>query len=123
MRGLFCLENAFDLLFAALALLAGVAVLHTFVIGRHYIIPTLILAAGLVLGNLAWYGLHGAHWAKRTMFWAGVLITAHLTFALFWAKRYRELLGDMFVPLCAFLALVLGALLWLYAKRNRLLAR
>jgi hypothetical protein len=122
LRGLFSLENALDLLFAALAVLAGVAVLQTFLIGRHYIIPSLILALALLLANLAWYGLRGAMWAKRAMFWAGVLTTAHLLFALFWAQRYRELLGSAFEPVCVVLILLLGYLTWQYARRNRLLS-
>jgi hypothetical protein len=121
LRGLFSLENAFDLLFAVLAVLAGIGVVQTFVIGRHYIIPSLMLAAALLLGNLAWYGLRGAIWAKRIMFWCAVLITAHGFFALFWAQRYRELLGNAFEPVCATLVVLFGFLTWQYARRNRLL--
>ena len=117
------LDNAFDLLFAALAAAAGVAMLHTFLIGRHFIIPTVILALALLLGNLAWYGLQGARWAKIVMFWAGVLLTAHGAFALFWAKRYRELLGAAFEPVCVVLVAGLTFLVWQYARRNRLFAR
>jgi hypothetical protein len=122
LRGLFSLENAFDLLFAALAVLAGVAVLQTFLIGRHYIIPSLILALALLLA--IWPGTDCAARCgpNGSMFWAGVLTTAHLLFALFWAQRYRELLGSAFEPVCVVLILLLGYLTWQYARRNRLLS-
>jgi hypothetical protein len=117
------LGNAFDLLFAAFAGGALVAVLQTFIIGRHFIIPTVILAFAVLCGNLAWYGLHGQTWAKRVLFWCGVLLTAHCAFALFWAKRYRELLGDAFEPVCFTLLVILAWLCLRYARSNGLFVR
>lgn len=114
------LDYAFEWLFAAGAALAGVAVLQTFVIGRHFIIPTAILTLAVLLGNVAWYGFQDRRWAKMVLFWSGVLATAHFFFALFWAKKYRELLGGAFEPACVVVVLVLGFLSWQYARRNRL---
>jgi hypothetical protein len=123
MRTFVQLANAFELLLAALAVAAGAGVLHTFLIGRHFIIPTGILLVAVLSGNLAWYGFRGAVWAKVVMFWIGVLLTAHFLFALFWAKRYREWLGTAFEPACVVAVLLLGYLTWQYARRNRLFAR
>lgn len=120
MRDKLSLANAFDLLFAAAALLALLGVLQTFLIGRHFIIPTMILAVAVLLGNIAWWGFQGQRWAKYLLFWSGALATAHFFFALFWAKKYRELLGGAFEPVCVAVVLVLGFLTWQYARRNRL---
>ncbi|GAB3112299.1 hypothetical protein [Pseudomaricurvus hydrocarbonicus] len=113
-------SNTLDWFMAALAVIVGVAVLQTFILGQHYIIPTVLLVLTVLLGNLAWYGLHQAAWAKRVNFWCGLLLTAHFFFALFWSKKYRELLGDQFEWVCAAAVLVVGLLTWLYATKNRL---
>ena len=119
MQGRFSLQYSFDLIFALLAALAALAVLQTFIIGRHYIIPSTILVATVLLGNIAWYGLRDARWAKCLLFWSGFLFTAHLLFALFFAQVYRTLLGAAFEPVCAVL-LLFAFMTWQYAKRNRL---
>jgi hypothetical protein len=120
MRSKLTLAYAFDWLFAAVCAGALVGVLQTFVIGRHFIIPTGILAIAVLTGNVAWYGLNDRRWAKQLLFWCGFLATCHLFFALFWAKRYRELLGDAFEPVCAVLTVLFAFLSWQYARRNRL---
>jgi len=120
MRSRLSLAYAFDWLLAAVCVGALIGVLQTFVIGRHFIIPTTILAVAVLAGNLAWYGFRDQPWAKRVLFWSGFLLTCHVFFALFWAKRYRELLGDAFEPVFGVLTLLLVWLCWQYARRNRL---
>lgn len=105
---------------AILALLAAVAVLYTFIIGRHFIIPTMILALAILLGNLARYGYRDQRWAKQVLFWFGVILSCHAFFALFWAKAYRSLLGSSFEAVCAAIVLIMVFLVWHYARRNRL---
>ena len=118
MSGKLSLRYAFDWLFAAAAVAAGVGVLQTFVVGRHYIIPSVILTVAVLIGNVAWHGLRDRLWAKTVLFWCGFLATAHFFFALFWSKKYRELLGGAFEPVCAVLVLLLAWLTWQYARRN-----
>lgn len=120
MRGKLSLEYAFELIFAVAAGVGVLGVLQTFLIGRHFIIPTAILAFTVLLGQIAWSGFQGQRWAKYLLFWSGALATAHFFFALFWAKKYRELLGGAFEPVCVVVVLVLGYVTWQYARRNRL---
>lgn len=123
MSGKLSLRYAFELLFAAAAVIALLGVLQTFVIGRHFIIPTAILTLAVLLGNVAWYGFQDRPWAKYLLFWSGVLMTAHFFFALFWARKYRELLGGAFEPVCVVVVLALAFVTWQYARRNGLFAR
>lgn len=109
-----------DWLIAVFALMGALAVLQTFIIGKHFIIPTMILVITVFLGNLAWYGLQQKKWAKIINFWCGVLLTSHCFFALFWAKKYREILGAAFEPVAIVVTLLLLALTWLYASKNQL---
>jgi hypothetical protein len=109
-----------ELVAAILALLATIAMLHTFVIGRHFIIPTMILTVAIVLGNLARYGYRDQRWAKYVLFWFGVILAWHAFFALFWAKAYRSFLGSAFEVVCASIVLIMAFLAWHYARRNRL---
>tara|TARA_R110001606_G_scaffold248008_1_gene396058 strand:- start:269 stop:664 length:396 start_codon:yes stop_codon:yes gene_type:complete len=115
--------NSLDWFLALLALMTALGVLQTFAIGKHYIIPTILLVVTVLLGNLAWYGLTQTNWAKRINFWCGFLLTAHGFFALFWSKKYREILGDQFELICAAVALVFFVVTWMYAKQNRLFAK
>ena len=115
--------NSLDWFFALLALLAGLAVLETFVIGKHYIISTILLVITVLFGNMAWYGLTQSQWAKRVNFWCGFLLTSHGFFALFWSKKYREILGEQFLLVCGVITLTFLVLTCMYAKRNRLLAK
>ena len=117
------LNNGLDLIAALLALGAGGAVLWTFAIGQHYIIPTAWLVPTLLLGNLARYGLAGARWAKEILFWIGVLMSAHLFMALFFAKTPRAALGPAFEPVFGVLFILLAALTWQYGRRNAVLSR
>ena len=104
-------------------LVAGVAVLavlQTFVIGRHYIIPTGILVVAVLFGNLARCGFQNRLWAKQVLFWFAFLFTCHAFFALFWSKRYRELLGESFELVCGTVVVVFAALIFDYARHNHL---
>lgn len=112
--------NSLDWVAALIALIAIGAVLYTFVVGRHYIIPTAILVPALLFGNLARCGLQGRRWAKELLFWIGVLFTAHLFFALFFAQTPRALLGAAFEPVCGALFLLSAFTVTQYARRNAL---
>lgn len=112
-----------ELVAAILAALAGLAVLQTFIIGRHFIIPTMILTIAILLGNLARYGYQDRYWAKHLLFWLGVILASHAFFALFWAKAYRRLLGASFEVVCAAIVAIMVFLVWHYARRNRLFGR
>ena len=114
------LKNSFDCLVAFFALAGVLGVLQTFIIGKHFIIPTIILTVTVLVGNIAWYGFQQKIWAKYVLFWFGSLTTAHCFFALFWAKKYRTLLGDAFEPICVVLILLLGFLSYQYARENAL---
>jgi hypothetical protein len=114
------LRYSFDWLFALAAAAAAVAVVQTFVIGRHYIIPSAILTVAVLLGNVAFYGFRDRIWAKVVLFWCGFLGTAHFFMALFFSKKYRELLGGAFEPVCVVVVLLLAFLTWQYARQNRI---
>jgi hypothetical protein len=102
------------------ALFALIAVLQTFIIGKHYIIPSVLLTLSVLFGNLAWYALNGARWAKLLNFWCGALLTSHCFFALFWSVKYRAILGDYFEAVASVVTLLLFFTTFLYAKHNRL---
>ncbi|WP_158972655.1 hypothetical protein [Paraglaciecola sp. L3A3] len=109
-----------DWLMATVAFVSSLGVLQTFIIGKHFIIPTMILVIAVLFGNLAWYGFQQQKWAKLVNFWLAVILTSHCFFALFWAKKYREILGDAFEPTAIVITLLLLALTWLYASKNQL---
>ena len=115
------LRNSLDIVAALIAALALIGVLQSFLIGKHFIIPTMILFFGILFGNLARYGFRGYAWAKHILFWIFSIFTAHTFFALFWAKKYRELLGDSFEYVCGGIFLVFAFLLFRYAKENKIL--
>jgi hypothetical protein len=114
------LSYSFELIFAALAVTGGFATLYTFVVGRHYIIPSVLLLATVIAANLARFGFKDRIWAKEILFWTGLLFTAHAFMALFFSKRYREILSGAFEPVCAFVTIVFALLTLQYARRNRL---
>lgn len=113
-------QHSLECIAALLAALGLLGVLYTFVIGRHFLIPTVILAPVIILANLAWFGFKGQVWAKHFLFWACTLLACHGFFALFWAKKYREVLGSAFEPLVISLVVVLVYLLVEYVRRNKL---
>ena len=122
MKKLFSLENSLEAIAALIALGAMLGVLQTFIIGKHFVIPTMILVFAVLFGNLARFGVNGERWAKHTLFWIFFLMACHAFFALFWAATPREILGAMFLPVYGFVFLVLTGLCWTYSKKNRLFA-
>ncbi|MDZ7643446.1 MAG: hypothetical protein U5K76_03965 [Woeseiaceae bacterium] len=121
MKKAFSLQYSLETLCALLALLAFAAVLQSFIIGKHFIIPTGWLTLALFLGNVARFGYRDAPWAKHVAFWLGVLLTCHWFMALFWAQALRRMLGGVFEPVALVITLVLAFLTWQYWRRNPLL--
>ena len=122
MSKLFSLDNALEALATLVALGAGLGVLQTFIIGKHFVIPTMVLLLVIYFGNLARFGLKGERWAKHMLFWTFALMTCHVFFALFWAAEARPgaLFGAAFYPAYGGFLVVVGGLCFTYAKRNRL---
>jgi hypothetical protein len=118
MRKLMSLRYSLDLLNAIIAAAAVLGVVQSFVIGRHSIIPTAILAIAILFGNLARHGFRDQAWAKHIAFWIGVLFTCHLFFALFWSVRYRAILGEAFEPVAGAATAILVFLVYQYGSRN-----
>lgn len=121
MKNLFSLKHSLEWLAALVALGALFGVLQTFIIGKHFVIPTLILALAVFFGNLARYGLRGERWAQHVLFWIFLLATCHAFFALFWAKTPREILGEAFLYVYGSVFVILAILCWHYAKKNDIL--
>ena len=122
MKQLFSLTHSLELLAVLLSVGAIIGVLQTFIIGKHFVIPTMILVLAVFFGNLARFGLHGQRWAKHTLFWIFVIAACHAFFALFWAKTPREILGDAFVYAYGANFLIFTFLSWQYARKNELFA-
>lgn len=120
MKRLLSSRYAFDHLAALGALGCIAGTLHTFIVGRHYIIPTGILVLAVLLGNLARCGYRDQPWAKHVLFWMGFILASHVLFALFWSVKYRAVLGEAFEYVFAPLTVALALLVWRYARLNRL---
>ncbi|MEE4361779.1 MAG: hypothetical protein V2I63_09680 [Pseudomonadales bacterium] len=120
MKRLLSFDGGLEAVAVLLTLAGAGAVVQTFVIGRHFVIPTLLLVPTLLFGNLAWHGARGRAWARHLLFWIGVLASAHLFFALFWAKTPRELLGGAFLPVYGVAFVAMSGLTVQYARRNHL---
>ena len=122
MSKLFSLDHSLEALAALFAVGAGLGVLQTFVIGKHFVIPTMILLLVFVFGNLARFGMQGHRWAKHTLFWLFLLMVCHAFFALVWAGDLRpgQLFGAAFYPAYGGFLVVVGWLCFSYASRNRL---
>jgi hypothetical protein len=122
MKRLFKGENSLESIMAVLTVVASLGVLQTFLIGKHFVIPTLALLLMVLAGNLVRFGLQGQRWVKHLLFWLFFLVSAHAFFALFWAGSARpgEFLGAAFYPLYGGVFAGLGFLCWKYAKKNAL---
>ena len=120
MKKLFSLEHSLELVAAIVAVAALLGVLQTFIIGKHFIIPTMILTLAVLFGNLAKFGLRGHRWAQHVLFWIFFIATCHAFFALFWAKTPREILGDAFLYVYGTAFFILAVLCWQYGKKNEL---
>ena len=122
MSQLFKLENSLDAVAALIAAGAALGVLQTFIIGKHFVIPTMVLLITIIFGNLARSGLRGDRWAKHILFWLFLLVSAHTFFALFWAGPARPgaFFGAAFYPLYGGVCLIFAFLCWQYARKNAL---
>ena len=120
MKKWFSLQYSLDTVAAIIAVAGLAGVLQTFIIGKHFVIPTMILAATILFANLARFGYRDNAFAKNVLFWFGVLVACHAFFALFWAKTPREILGAAFLPVYGSAFVVFALLSWQYARRNRL---
>ncbi len=121
MKNLFSLKHSLDLAAAIIAIAALLGVLQTFIIGRHFVIPTMLLVPAVLFGNLARCSLRGERWAKHVLFWIFFIGTCHAFFALFWAVTPREILGDAFLFVYGAVFIIVGFLSWQYAKKNEIL--
>lgn len=122
MKKLFSLDHALEALATLVAVGAGLGVLQTFIIGKHFVIPTMILLLVFFFGNLARFGLQGQRWAQHMLFWVFLLMVFHTFFALFWAGEARpgQLFGGAFYPLYGGFTVIVGWLCFGYAGRNKL---
>lgn len=120
MKKLLSQENSLEALAILFAIAAMLGVMQTFIIGKHFVIPTMILVPAILFGNLARFGISGQRWAKHALFWVFFLMACHAFFALFWAAKPREILGDWFLPIYGMVFLVLTTLCSIYAKKNKL---
>jgi cation transport ATPase len=120
MKRFFSKENLLEAVAALFTLGAILGVLQTFIIGKHFVIPTMILVPAILFGNLARFGMNGQRWAKHTLFWMFFLMACHAFFALFWAATPREILGEMFLPVYGLVFAILASSCWIYAKENKL---
>ena len=121
MKKLFSLKHSLDLLSVIIAIAALLGVIQTFIIGQHFVIPTMLLVLVVLFGNLAGSSMRGERWAKHILFWIFFIATCHAFFALFWAKTPREMLGDAFLFVYGAAFIMLGFLTWQYAKKNDIL--
>ena len=122
MNRLFSIGNALEALATLFAIGAFLGVLQTFIIGKHFVIPTMILLLVFYFGNLARFGARGERWAKQLLFWTFALMACHAFFALFWAAEARPgaLFGAAFYPAYGGFLVIVGGLCAAYARRNRL---
>lgn len=139
MKKIIAVKNSFDLIIGLMAFIGFLAVLETFIFGKHYIIPTAILFVTIMLANLSFYGFRKNRIAKKIMFWLFFLLDMHLFFALFFSVKYRALLGNFseqftytffvfenfeivwnFEIVCSFFILILSYMLLKYQKQNEL---
>jgi hypothetical protein len=124
MKKLFSLDHSLEALATLLAIGAGLGVLQTFIIGKHFVIPTMILLPVFLFGNLARFGVQGQRWAQHVLFWLFLLMACHAFFALVWAGELRpgQLFGAAFYPAYGGFLVIVGGLCFSYARRNRLFA-
>jgi hypothetical protein len=120
MKKLFSFEHSLELLASLIAVFAVIGVLQTFIVGEHFVIPTMILVVAVLFGNLARFAMQGKIWAKHFLFWIFFVAACHTFFALFWAKTPRELLGSAFYFVYGTEFLLFSTLSWLYARKNAL---
>jgi len=121
MKNLFSLKHSLDLLAMIVAIAALLGVLQSFIVGKHFDIPTMVLVLAVFFGNLARSSMRGEKWAKHVLFWIFFIATCHAFFALFWAVTPREILGDAFLFVYGAAFVILSFLTWQYAKKNKIM--
>lgn len=114
------LKHSLEFVAMLVAAASLLGVVQTFVIGRHYVIPTLILFLAVLAGNLARAGYRGQAWAKHVLFWLFFVFTCHTFFALFFAERPRAILGAAFEAVYGTLFVLFAFLVTQYARKNAL---
>lgn len=122
MKKLFSLDHSLEALAALIAAGAALGVLQTFIIGKHFVIPTMILLLVFYFGNLARAGLKDQAWARHLLLWTFLLMVCHTFFALFWAGEARPgaAFGAYFYPAYGGFTVIVGWLCVNYAKRHSL---
>ena len=120
MKKLLSFQYSMETVAAVMAVAGALGVLQTFIIGRHFVIPTMLLAVTVLLANLARAGYRDNSLAKQVLFWMGFLVACHTFFALFWAHTPRELLGSAFLPVYGSVFVIFTFLTWQYARRNHI---
>ena len=125
MKKIFCLDNSLEALATIVAVAASLGVLQTFIVGKHFVIPTMILLLAVLFGNLARFGLRGDRWAKHILLWVFSLMACHTFFALFWAGDARpgQFFGEAFYPMYGGFLVIVGGLCADYARRNGLFGK
>ncbi len=121
LKNLFSLKRSLDLLAVIVAIAALLGVLQSFIIGKHFVIPTMVLVLAVFFGNLARSSMRGERWAMHVLFWIFFIATCHAFFALFWAVTPREILGEAFLFVYGAAFVILGFLTWQYAKKNKIM--
>ena len=116
MKGKLRLDYFLEWISLATACAVVIAVGYTFVIGKHYVIPTALLVMAIALANIGYHGLQNRLWARSLLFWIAAILFAHTFFALFYAKAPRDLLGQGFIPVYGCVCLLFGYLAFRYAR-------
>lgn len=114
-------KHSIDFIFLGVALLHFVAMIYTFAFLGHYVLPSILFINGVLVGHLAYFGLHHSKLAKYLMFWLVVALCVHLLFALFYAITPPKILGSYFTPVYGTALLVFSFIAWQYSKANTLM--
>jgi len=120
MKNVFALKNSWDLFAVLVAVATFGMAMYQFVIGKHYMIPTMWLLWTVLFGNLARYGLRGAPWAKHILFWFGFLMSCMGFMGIFFAQALRERLDGLFLVVWIPGFLLVAWLTWQYQRKNEL---
>ena len=120
MKNALALKNSWDLIAVLVAVLTFAMAMYQFVIGQHYMIPTMWLLWTVLFANLARYGLRGAPWAKHMLFWYGFLMSCMAFMGIFMAGEPKKILGGLFLPVWIAGFLLVVYLTWQYKRRNEI---
>ena len=120
MKNIFSLKNSWDLFAVLIALATFAMAMYQFVVGKHYMIPTMWLFWTVLFGNFARFGLRGERWAKHILFWFGFLMSCMGFMGIFFAQALRERLDDLFLVVWIPGFLLVAWLTWQYKRKNEL---